>query len=62
MCHAVAMGKDSKAKKAAEQAEDRERMSRIVKRHEAAKKKPSGPREDFSQAAARIVKEATDGH
>ena len=56
------MGKDSKAKKAAEQAEDRERMSRIVKRHEAAKKKPSGPREDFSQAAARIVKEATDGH
>jgi hypothetical protein len=50
-----------KDKKRAEEAEDRERMARIVKRHQkpAARKKTARPAE-ANQAPARIVREASE--
>ena len=49
--------KRTKADKAQRQADQLEKKAR----HPAAKKKKL-PREDFSQAAARIVKKATENH
>lgn len=43
LCHAVVM---DKAQKLAEEAEDRERMARIVKRHEKPAKKTTTRQED----------------
>jgi hypothetical protein len=46
----------NKAKKLAEQAKDRERMARIVKEE----RQKTTRHEDVNQAAARIVREATE--
>ena len=48
--------KRTKADKAQRQADQLEKKAR----HPAPKKKKKAPREDFSQAAARIVREATE--
>jgi hypothetical protein len=48
-----------KAKKLAEEAEDRERMARIVKRHQKPAKKETR-REDVDQPATMIVREASE--
>ena len=50
--------KRTKADKAQRQADQLEKKAR----HSAPKKKKKAPREDFSQAAARIVREATENH
>jgi hypothetical protein len=47
-----------KAKKLLEQAEDRERMARIVKRHQKPAEKETRRKE--SQAAAPIIRKATE--
>jgi hypothetical protein len=47
-----------KAKKLAEEAEDRERMARILKRHEKPAKKKTTRQEDASQPAPPIAREA----
>lgn len=44
----------------AEEAKDRERMARIVKLHQKPAKKETTRREDVNEAAAPIVKEATE--
>lgn len=54
VCHAVVM---DKAKKLAEEAEDRERMARIVKRHQKPTKKEIRPDD---QVAATVVSEAPE--
>jgi len=48
-----------KAKKLLEQAEDRERMARIVKRHQKPAQKTTRQQE-ANQAAAQIIREATE--
>ncbi|HEU5415308.1 MAG TPA: hypothetical protein VFW31_16190 [Candidatus Angelobacter sp.] len=55
VCHAVGM---DKAKKLAEEAEDRERMARILKRHQKPAKKETR-RKEVSQALAQTIREAT---
>jgi hypothetical protein len=56
VCHA---GDMDKAKKLAEEAEDRERMARILKRHQKPAKKETRVKE-ISQAVAQTIKEATE--
>ena len=48
-----------KAKKLLEQAEDRERMARIVKRHQKPAQKTTR-QQDANQAAAQVIREATE--
>lgn len=62
VCHAVIMDNEEtrKAKKLLEQAEDRERMARIVKRHEKPSERKTTPREEVHQEAARIVRDSTE--
>jgi hypothetical protein len=48
-----------KAKKLAEEAADRERMARILKRHQKPAKKETR-RKEISQAAPQIIREATE--
>ena len=61
VCHAVGMDNEEtqKAKKLLEQAEDRERMARILKRHQNPAKKET-PRQEVNQAAAQVIREATE--
>jgi hypothetical protein len=56
VCHAGGM---DKAKKLAEEAADRERMARILKRHQKPAKKETR-RKEISQAAPQIIREATE--
>ena len=56
VCHAVGM---DKAKKLAEEAEDRERMARILKRHQKPAKKETRLKE-ISQAVEQTIREATE--
>ena len=65
LCHAVIMDnpmdnpETRKAKKLLEQAEDRERMARIVKRHQKPAQKTTR-QQDANQAAAQVIREATE--
>ncbi len=49
-----------KAKKLLEQAQDRERMARIVKRHEKPAQKKTTGEKDSNQAAAPAVREGVE--
>lgn len=62
VCHAVIMDNEEtrKAKKLLEQAEDRKRMARIVKRHEKRAQKKTSSQEEINQTAAHILREATE--
>ena len=61
LCHAVSMDNEEtrKAKKLLEQAEDRERMARIVKRLQKPAEKETR-RKESSQAVAQNIREATE--
>jgi hypothetical protein len=56
LCNAVTMSKAEDAKA------DRELMARIVKKHEAAKKKLAPKLEDFRRAVPRVVRAATKNY